>query len=161
MSYDQKMYFSCSIKVLGHFQNLVTFGYFPQHCTPLFQATPPSIRRMVSGVPRYRLLCPVRAYDILVSRSLDLIDDVPLSRRHHRLWVNPRNLLPASKGSLARWFVNLVMASRHHQGVFGPVSIGPHQMRKFGASYSSFLGQDEATVLQVMGFSSASVFRKN
>ena len=135
-------------------------GYLPKHHTPLFPATP-SIRRMPSGVPRDRLLCPVRAYDILVSRSLDMIEDVPLSQRHHRLWVNPRSLLPASKGSLSRWFVHLVVASRHHHGDFGPVSVGPHQMRKLAASYSSLLGQDEDTVLRVMGFSSRSVFRKN
>ena len=136
-------------------------GYLPKHHTPLFPATTPSIRRMASGVQRDRLLCPVRAYDILVSRSLDLIEDVPLSQRHHRLWVNPRSLLPASKGSLSRWFFNLVVASRHHLGVFCPVSVGPHQMRKLAASYSSLLGQDEDTVLRVMGFSSRSVFRKN
>ena len=124
-------------------------GYLPKHHTPLFPATPPSIRRMSSGVPRDRLLCPVRAYDILVSRSLDMIEDVPLSQRHHRLWVNPRNLLPASK------------ASRRHHGDFGPLTVGPHQMRKLAASYSSLLGQDEDTVLRVMGFSSRSVFRKN
>ena len=136
-------------------------GYFPKYHTPLFPANPPSIRRMSSGVPRDRLLCPVWAYNILVSCSLDLIEDVPLSQRHHRLWVNPRTLLPASKGSLSRWFINLVVASRRHHGDFGPVSVGPHQMRKLAASYSSLLGQDEDTVLRVMGFSSRSVFRKN
>ena len=136
-------------------------GYFPKVHTPLFPATPPSIRRMTSGVTRDRLLCPVRAYDVLISRSLDLIEDVPLSLRHHRLWVNPRNLLPASKGSLSRWFVNLVLDSRRRHGDFGPVSVGPHQRRKLAASYSSLLGQNEDTVLRVMGFSSRSVFRKN
>ena len=136
-------------------------GYVPKFLSPLFQAASPSIRRLFSGVPRDRLLCPVRAYNILVSRSLDLVEDVPLSHRHHRLWVNPRTLLPASKGSLSRWFVNLVIDSRRHCGEFDPVPIGPHQMRKLAASYSSFLGQDEDAVLRAMGFSSSYVFRKN
>ena len=136
-------------------------GYVPKVRTPSFAVDSPSIRRLTSAVPSDRLLCPVRAYNILLSRSLDLVEDVPLARRHHRLWVNPRNLLPASKGSLSRWFVNLVVASRHHHGLDGPVSVGPHQMRKLGASYSSMLGQDEDSVLRVMGFSSRSIFRKN
>ena len=81
--------------------------------------------------------------------------------RHHRLWVHPRTFLPVSKGSLSKWFVDLVVASRRHHGLFDPVSIGPHQMRKLGASYSSFLGQDEDAVVCVMGFSSKRIFKKN
>ena len=136
-------------------------GYVPKIHTPLFAAGSPSIRRMTSAVRRDRLLCPVRAYNILVSRSLDLIEDVPLSRRHNRLWVHPRSLRPVSKGSLSRWFVDLVVASRRHLGLHDPVSIGPHQMRKLGASYSSLLGQNEDVVVRVMGFSSKFVFKKN
>ena len=136
-------------------------GYVPKVRTPLFAASPPSVRRMTSPVHKDRLLCPVRAYDILLRRSLDLVEDVPLSRRHHRLWIHPRTLGPVSKGSLTRWFVDLVVASRRHAGLLEPVSVGPHQMRKLAASYSSLLGQDEDLVVRVMGFSSKFIFRKN
>ena len=136
-------------------------GYVPKIRTPAFVASSPSIRRITSGIPRDRLLCPVRAYDILVRRTLDLVDDVPLSRRRLGLWIHPRTLLPLSKGTLSRWFTDLVVGSRHRHGDFDPVSIGPHQLRKLGASYSSFLGMDEDDVIKVMGFSSKSIFRKN
>ena len=39
--------------------------------------------------------------------------------------------------------------------------VTPHQMRKFAASYSHQLGQDEEKVRQVMGFSSLKVLKKN
>ena len=136
-------------------------GYVPKYRTPTFVPAPPSICRMTSFVQRDLLLCPVRAYNILVGRTLEMLDDVPLSDRHHRLWIHPRSFLPLSKGTLSRWFVDLVVGSRRHLGDFEPVSIGPHQMRKFGASYSSFVGQREDTVVRVMGFSSKSIFRKN
>ena len=69
-------------------------GYVPKYCTPSFAAGPPSILRMTSGVHGDRLLCPVRAFNILVDRTLDLVDDVPLSCTHHRLWVHPRTFSP-------------------------------------------------------------------
>ena len=136
-------------------------GYLPKTHSPDFQAGSPSIRRMTSVVSKDRLLCPVRAYEIYVARSVDVLDDVPLSRRHHRLWHHPRTLLPLSKGTLSRWFVDLVVESRHLNALVEPVSIGPHQMRKFAASYSSMVGQDEEEVVRVMGFSSNRILRKN
>ena len=115
-------------------------AYSHKFHAPLFPATP--IRHMTSGVPRVRLLCPVRAYVFLISRSLIWIEDVPLSLRRLRLWGRPRTLLPTSMGSVSGCFYCLVVASRRHRGGFGSVSVGPHQMCMLAASYS-LLGQDE------------------
>ena len=71
-------------------------GSFPKVHTPLFPAASP-ICRLTSGVPRDHLLCPFQAYNVLISCSLDLIEDIPLTLRRHRLWVNPRTILSASK----------------------------------------------------------------
>ena len=136
-------------------------GYVPKNHTPDFQPGCPSIWRMSSVVLRDRLLCPVRAYEVYLHRSGDLLDDVPLSRRPRSLWIHPRSLLPLSKGTLSRWFVDLVHESRRLNGLVDPVAVGPHQMRKFAASYSSLVGQDEETVVRVMGFSSTKILRKN
>ena len=53
-------------------------GYLPKTHSPDFQAGSPSIRRMTSVVSKDRLLCPVRAYEIYVARSVDVLDDMPL-----------------------------------------------------------------------------------
>ena len=39
--------------------------------------------------------------------------------------------------------------------------MGPHQMRKFAASYSLHLGHDTEVVRKKMGFSSLSILKKN
>ena len=136
-------------------------GYSPKNRTPDFQPGCPSIWRMSSVVLRDQLLCPVRAYDMYIHRTGDLLDDVPLSRRPCSMWIHPRSLLPLSKGTLSRWFIDLVLQSRRLNGLVDPVTVGPHQMRKFAASYSSMVGQDEETVVRVMGFSSNRILRKN
>ena len=41
------------------------------------------------------------------------------------------------------------------------ISIGPHQMRKLGASHSRNVGHNEELLKNVMGFSSVSILRKN
>ena len=76
-------------------------GSFPEVRSPLFPAAPP-ICRLASGVPWHHLLCPVRAYGILISRSLDLVEDVFLSLGHRRLWVDPGCHLPASTDFFSR-----------------------------------------------------------
>ena len=65
------------------------------------------------------------------------------------------------KGQLTRWFISLVKDSRRYYSSNGSVPIGPHQCRKFAASYSVLLGQDLDRVLEVMGFSSPKIFHKN
>ena len=42
-----------------------------------------------------------------------------------------------------------------------PAKVGPHQMRKFAASLSLQVGQDEDLVRKNMGFSSVRILRKN
>ena len=94
----------------------ILFIFFPRAwafpCLGLLVPSPRSIHhcflrlllfcRLAAGVPRHLLLCPVRAYGVLFSRSLDLIEDVPLSLGHHRLWVGPRCHLPASTDFFSR-----------------------------------------------------------
>ena len=59
-------------------------------------------------------------------------------------------------------FRDLVIDSRYfHDLPVDGVSVTPHQMRKFAASYSHKVGQDEETVRVAMGFSSVSILRKN
>ena len=62
---------------------------------------------------------------------------------------------------LTRVFKTLVENSRKFFKRRGKVDIGPHQARKFAASYASQVGQDEEFVRKVMGFSDVSIFRKN
>ena len=96
-----------------------------------------------------------------MARSLLWLEDVPLSRRHLYMWLSPDSFRPMTVGSLTAYFKSLVADSRLHLGIVGPVHIGPHQMRKFAASYASLVGQDEEYVWRVMGFSSLKIFRKN
>ena len=58
-------------------------------------------------------------------------------------------------------FKTLVEDSRKSYKRRGKVNIGPHQARKFAASYASQVGQDEDLVRKVMGFSDLDILRKN
>ena len=63
---------------------------------------------------------------------------------------------------LTKYFKRLVMDSIFFNDLScSQVQITPHQMRKFAASYSREVGQDEETVRVAMGFSSVSILRKN
>lgn len=136
-------------------------GYVPKNHTPAYKTAPPSIRRMKSAVPEDLLLCPVRCLSAYLARTGDLLDDVPLHLRHPYLWIKPRSVVQWSKDSLTKCFVNVVRDSRLYNDIAVPVEIGPHQMRKFSASYASLVGQAELNVRKVMGFSSLKIFRKN
>ena len=58
-------------------------------------------------------------------------------------------------------FIKVVKDALRDAGLPLGIKIGPHQMRKLGASLSHKVGQDEDHVRKVMGFSSMGVLRKN
>ena len=136
-------------------------GYVSKTHSAKFMPPPPSVRRLKSSVHDDLLLCPVRCLQEYLSRTGDLLDQVPLSQRHSFLWIKPRTVVPWSKLSLSKCFVDVVRDSRLYNDIAVPVEIGPHQMRKLSASYASLVGQAESSVHKVMGFSSLKIFRKN
>ena len=136
-------------------------GFVSKNHSAKFVTPPPSIRRLISPVQEDLLLCPVRCLRAYLARTGDLLDDVPLSQRHSSLWIKPHTVVPWSKLSLSKCFVDVVRDSRLYNDIAVPVEIGPHQMRKLSASYASLVGQAELSVHKVMGFSSLKIFRKN
>ena len=133
-------------------------GYVPKFRSRRWSPSVPSVGRLASDA----LLCPIRAYREYLSRVSPWLVRVPETGRHPYLWVNnDRSASRMPKGQLTRWFISLVKDSRRYHSTNGTVSIGPHQCRKFAASYSVLLGQDLDRVLDVMGFSSPKIFHKN
>ena len=85
-----------------------------------------------------------------------------MTPRHQYLWVNNnRSVSRMPKDQLTRWFISLVKDSRRFHNLPVTVPIGPHQCRKFAASFSVLLGQDMDRIIDAMGFSSTRVFFKN
>ena len=134
----------------------------PKHFTPSFRPCPPSISPIGSSSSRDVLLCPVRAYQIYKDRSEPWLEDVPLLLRHRSpLWSLPGQTVPSPVRTLTAWFISLVKDYRRRDGLSTDISVGPHQMRKFAASYSLHLGQNPEGVRKTMGFSSLTILRKN
>ena len=77
------------------------------------------------------------------------------------LWSSPGSGKALDKDYLSKIFKTLVEDSRKHFKKKGKVAIGPHDVRKFAASYASQVGQDEELVRKVRGFSSVKIMRKN
>ena len=133
-------------------------GYVPKFRSSRWSPSVPSIGRLASDVS----LCPIRAYREYLSRISPWFVHLPDTRRHPYLWVNNnRTATRMPKSQLTRWFISLVKDSRRYHNSNGSVPIGPHQCRKFAASYSVLLGQDLDRVLDIMGFSSPKIFHKN
>lgn len=134
----------------------------PKHLSPSFRPCPPSISPLCSPRSRDVLLCPVRAYQIYRDRSSVWLEDVPLLHRlRSPLWSLPGQAIPSPVRTLTSWFVSLVRDCRRRDGLSTDVSVGPHQMRKFAASYSLHLGHPPESVWKKMGFSSLSILKKN
>ena len=134
-------------------------GFLPKHHTATFQSVPPVLPYFnfnISPVSH----CPVRAFLIYYERSADWFrTHSPLN--NVKLWVLPKSSKPLSLSRIAKIFKDLVVDSRYYHDLpVNGISITPHQMRKFAASYSHKVGQDEETVRVAMGFSSVSILRK-
>ena len=108
-----------------------------------------------------RLLCPVRAYNIYFDRSLEWLGQFPISSYPRTLWSVPLTSQEASADYLSQLFKDLVRDSRRYFGLSSAVEISVHQTRKFAASYSIQVGQDEQVVKARMGFSEVRILRKN
>ena len=133
-------------------------GYVPKFRSTSWSPSTPSIGRLASDPS----LCPVRAYREYLDRVSPWFARLPVTRRHRYLWVNNnRSVSRMPKDQLTRWFISLVKDSRRFHNLPVTVPIGPHQCRKFAASFSVLLGQDLDRVIDVMGFSSTRVFLKN
>ena len=134
----------------------------PKHFSPSFRPCPPSISPICSSKSRDVLLCPVRAFRIYKDRSSVWLEDVPLlPRLRSPIWSLPGQVLPSPVKTLSSWFISLVKDCRSRDGLPTDISVGPHQMRKFAASYSLHLGHDTEVVRKKMGFSSLSILKKN
>ncbi|CAL4093494.1 unnamed protein product [Meganyctiphanes norvegica] len=85
----------------------------------------------------------------------------PLTQRHPFLWSSPSCSRPLSTRFLSNLFISVVKDSRRFHDLSADISVGPHGMRKFAASYSAQVGLNEERVKRVMGFSSTRILRKN
>ena len=118
-----------------------------------FRPDHPSILPLTSDDESDLLLCPVRAWSIFLRRR----SQVPGSRDDERLWTH-------QESSLSYLFKQVsIEADLVSGGSAGP-GLGPHQMRKFAASYSkAFLGDSEGRIQllrRLMGCSSLSVLQR-
>ncbi|CAL4163172.1 unnamed protein product [Meganyctiphanes norvegica] len=102
--------------------------FVPKHHTPTFQSCYPSIDYLNSKVASDRLLCPVRAYKVLLDRCPVWWRDVPPLDRHTFLWSHNRLSGPVKISNLTSWFKSLVVDSRKHAKFSVDVPMGPHQM---------------------------------
>ena len=134
--------------------------FLPKHHTPSFMSSPPvlhSFQGSSVAVPH----CPVRAFRLYFSASERwFVDSSPSVSRP--LWRLPKSGRPLSQQVLTKHFKSLIVDCLYLNDLEGSQNqVTPHQMRKFAASYSHQLGQDEEKVRQVMGFSSLKVLKKN
>ena len=136
-------------------------GFSPKHDDPGFRPASPSISFLASDLSTDLSLCPVRAYNIYLSVSQVWLDQLEPQDRHPFLWVQPGNKLQLSIRQLSNMFIKVVKDALREAGLPLGIKIGPHQMRKLGASLSHKVGQDEDHVRKVMGFSSMGILRKN
>ena len=132
-------------------------GYLPKVLAPA-----PSISPMSSPRSSDRLLCPVRAYDVLLERSQHWLGGDPRPLRHESpLWIDHLTGASLDIPALSRMFCSLVKDFRRDSGLSVSIRIGPHQMRKLAASYARQVGHEEGLVQRLMGFSSPTILRKN
>ena len=133
----------------------------PKHDDPGFRPPLPSISFLASDKSADLTLCPVRAYNTFHSVSQSWIARLDPQDRHNFLWAQPDSSLPLSIKQLSAMFVKVVKDALKDAGHPVGLRIGPHQMRKLGASLSHNAGHDEGLVMRVMGFSSVQILRKN
>ena len=135
-------------------------SYNPKFRTPKWSPSVPSIGYLRH--PSGGVLCPVRAYTIYLNRISPWIARLPRSTRHPFLWISNTSASRIPKAQLSRLLISLVKDARRYHGKTGNVPIGPHQFRKFGASFSVLLNHERGKVLDVMGFTPSShIFNKN
>merc|ERR1739842_135324 len=133
----------------------------PKHDTPSFRPPCPSISRLENPTGVQLNLCPVRAYNIFINRSIDWHSEVENIQDLKPFWVKPDSPSPSSIPELTRSFISLVKDYRNSVNLPINISIGPRQTRKYSASYSIQLNQKKADIVKVMGSSSFTILKKN
>ena len=131
------------------------------HSSPPFCPPCLSISRLEDPTGVKVNLCPVRDYNIFINWSTNWHSDVENIQELQPFWVKPDSPSPSSVPKLTSSFIHLVKAYRNSVNLPITISIGPHQTRKFGASYSIQLNQKKADIVKVMGSSSFTILKKN
>ena len=127
--------------------------YVPKHYTKDFQPRLPVMERLSSDDMDELKLCPVRALQTYLAKyncSPRLLDKSPL-------WSQ-------STTELTQMFISTAVLARRCAGDMSDVPVGPHQMRKFAASYSAKMvhssGLDMKILMDRMGCCSMSVLNR-
>ena len=115
-----------------------------------FRPDEPSISILSSSDESESLLCPVRAWRIYLLRRPRVVNR-----------FNDNCFWPWGKIEMTYVFKSLVADARNFAGIPDEVPIGPHQMRKFAASYSrTYLHSTDEGLFKKMGCKSMSVLKK-
>ena len=105
-------------------------GFQAKWASSSFSPEHPFISKLVSSHDSDLLLCPVRAWEILLERRHEVSNP-----------VNDESLGHCSIASLTYQFIKLVKNALRQAGLPSDIKIGPHHMRKLAASYNrSYLG---------------------
>ena len=121
-----------------------------------FAATSPSIRQLDPEFPSHPL-CPVRAYRQLLARTAGP------NFSNTYLWDHGSDKEQVNVTKLSNTFRDLVAASQDYAHVPDAGAIGPHQGRKYAASYGFLCCnslEDERKLMQAVGCSSLVVLRQ-
>ena len=113
--------------------------YRPKHFNKDFQPGFPVLERLVSEDTEELRLCPVRAFQAYLAASRTtsrMADRTPL-------WTQ-------NTTQLTKMFISTATMARHFAGDMTDVPMGPHQMRKFAASYSSMMLTTPTVTVQKM-----------
>ena len=100
------------------------------------------------------LLCPIRALRIYLGK----IQSTPRGSINRPLWTH-------SSKVLTNMFISTALQAKHFSGELEEVSIGPHHMRKFAASYSAKMITNsmatEKEVMERMGCKTMNVLKRH
>ena len=128
--------------------------YVPKHFNKNFQPHLPSIEGLDSDSVEDLKLCPIRAFQTYLGKC----------QFNPRGSIN-RPLWSGSSKSLTKLFISTALQAKHFTGDLSVVPIGPHQMRKFAASYSArMVGssvEGERKVMERMGCKTMSVLKRH
>ena len=132
--------------------------YTPKYHNKDFQPKLPSFERLASDSNEDLLLCPFRAFQIYLGR----IRSNPRGSINRSLWPLPSKDLTKS---LTKMFISTTVQAKHSAGDLSDVPIGPHQMRKFAASYSAKMinssVEGERKLMERMGCKTMSVLKRH
>ena len=128
--------------------------YVPKHFNKNFQPHLPSFEGLDSDSVEDLKLCPIRTFQIYLGKC----------QFNPRGSIN-RPLWSGSSKTLSKLFISTALQAKHFAGDLSEVPIGPHQMRKFAASYSArMVGssvEGERKVMERMGCKTMSVLKRH